>query len=150
MALVQLDRDTAYYLWVGIGEGTRAAYDKAQAAFSKWASGQGFFPFPATTPALCRWAGCMASNGLRPGTVRGSLAGLRFFHTDTGLDDAAFDSTQLGRVLRGIRRDAGALERRLRIPITLPILASIPSALRSLAGVSDRDRVALSAAYAVA
>jgi len=118
--------------------------------FSKWASGQGFFPFPATTPALCRWAGCMASNGLRPGTVRGSLAGLRFFHTDTGLDDAAFDSTQLGRVLRGIRRDAGALERRLRIPITLPILASILSALRSLAGVSDRDRVALSAAYAVA
>jgi len=110
--------------------------------FSKWASGQGFFPFPATTPALCRWAGCMASNGLRPGTVRGSLAGLRFFHTDTGLDDAAFDSTQLGRVLRGIRRDAGALERRLRIPITLPILASILSALRSLAGVSDRDRVA--------
>jgi hypothetical protein len=92
----------------------------------------------------------MASNGLRPGTVRGSFAGLRSFHTDTGLDDAAFDSTQLGRVLRGIRRDAGALERRLRIPITLPILASIPSALRSLAGVSDRDRVALSAAYAVA
>jgi len=90
------------------------------------------------------------SNGLRPGTIRRSLAGLRSFHTDTGLDDAAFDSTQLGRVLRGIRGDAGALERRLRIPITLPILASILSAHRSLAGVSDRDRVGLSAAYAVA
>jgi len=112
--------------------------------------GTGVLPFPSYHTSALQVGGLYGVKRSPARYCSRLIAGLRSFHTDTGLDDAAFDSTQLGRVLRGIRRDAGALKRRLRIPITLPILASILSALRSLAGVSDRDRVALSAAYAVA
>ena len=147
---VQLDRSTGYYLWVGIGETTRSSYAKAQSAYREWASAGGNIPFPTDSKLLSRWAAHLAVRGLRPGSIRGSLAGLRSFHTDAGLDASAFDCTQLARVLRGIRRDAGAAERRLRLPITLPILARILQSLKSISGVSDRDRSALSAAYAIA
>ena len=147
---VGLDPDTAYYLWVGIGESTRAPYAKAQAAYSEWATCDGNIPFPADAKLLSRWASHLACRGLRPGSIRGSLAGLRSFHTDAGLDDSAFEGTQLSRVLRGIRRDAGSTERRLRLPLTLPILARLLSALKSLSGVSDRDRTSFAAAYATA
>lgn len=139
-----------YFLYNGIGEGTRKGYDAAQRSFLAWARESGVsHPFPASATSISNWIAALAIGGLRPGSIRGYMSGLRSLHTDLNFSHSAFDNPQVDRVFRGIRRAAGEVSRRRRLPITLPILVLILDALPSLP-VSDADRTTLAAAFALA
>ena len=99
---------------------------------------------------LIEWVTYLSlDRGIRPGSIRQRLAGLRSLHVDLGLPDAAFGQPRLDRVLRGIRRSAGEQTRRVRLPVTLPVLVRVLAALTTLP-VSSSDRTLLAAAFALA
>lgn len=134
----------------GISDGTRAGYERHQRSFFAWCASAGRPPrLPVDGSALCNWIAWLADKPVRPGTIRGHLSGLRSLHTDLNLDSDAFDLPQVERVFRGVRRTLGAADRRRRMPITLPILVRLLSALKSLP-VSAHDQSCLAAAWAVA
>lgn len=144
-----LSSSAAFFLFNGIASSTRAGYESAQRSYRSFCRSTGVSPYPTSTPTLCNWVAHLAVSSCRPSSIRHALAGLRSFHTDVGLLDAPFDSPQLARVLRGIRRHFGRLERRRRLPITLPILASIIRAVQTLP-FADFDRDLLCAAWSLA
>ncbi|KAJ7879786.1 hypothetical protein B0H14DRAFT_2273723, partial [Mycena olivaceomarginata] len=78
-------------------------------------------PYPASEPHLLSWVASL------PPTVSGKsikryVGALKSFHADLGYPSEQFSSRVLERVIRGIRRFHGDIERKERLPITHPIL----------------------------
>nr|XP_031860706.1 uncharacterized protein CI109_003749 [Kwoniella shandongensis]KAA5527778.1 hypothetical protein CI109_003749 [Kwoniella shandongensis] len=145
-----LSNSASFYLYIGIAESTRRGYEVAQRSYFSFISSSSLTnPFPATSTHLCEWVAWLGDKPTRPGTIRAYLAGLRSLHTDTGYSTDAFDSPQLDRIFRGVRRDIGQVSRRRRLPITLPVLSSILNSLLSIP-IPSSDRVALAAAWSLA
>jgi len=53
------------------------------------------------------------------------LSGIKSYQLDLGIDCTAFSDPRLERTLQGIKRDHAEPERRIRTPLTLPLLLSI-------------------------
>lgn len=85
-------------------------------------------------------------------SIKRYLSALKSFHKDLGYSIAPFSSQVLERVIRGIRRYFGDVERRERLPITHPILSLILSSLSNSSlpkGVSKELAITLRAAYSL-
>lgn len=91
-------------------------------------------PFPLTEPLLCCFAAYLASQDLAPQTVKSYLAAVRNMHISLGFPDLKDHSSLpiLKRVQAGIARVRmlkGAAKR-VRLPITFQVLASIGDQLK--------------------
>ena len=108
-------------------------------------------PFPLTEHLLCSFVAFLADQGLAPQTGKSYLAALRSMQISLGLPDPRDQSSLpiLKRVLAGISRARAqsGLQPRIRLPITIQVLARINTALSES---SRRDKVVLWAVAASA
>jgi integrase len=81
----------------------------------------------------------------KPATAKSYLSALRSTHIQLGYDTSAFDDLRIDLVLRGGKRLYGEGTKRLRLPLTAPILCQIINQIGD-----DHDGVNLKAALCVA
>ena len=82
---------------------------------------------------------------VKPTTAKSYLTALRSFHLESGLSTAAFDDPRVDLVFRGGKHVHGTGAKRLRFPLTAPILLRIVSEIRL-----DEEGVNLKSALGVA
>lgn len=129
-------------LWYGLAPDTRRGYNTAIRSYEFFCTSQGKSPWPATNYNLIEWVNTRAFGSAIPNqgqiqadTIAGYLSGLRSYHVDRNFSTTVFDSFQLDRVLRGVRR-MFPQAKKTRLPITKDILLNItrtkPTSLQDL------------------
>lgn len=93
-------------------------------------------PFPLTEEIMCAFVAYLAEQGLAPQTGKAYLSALRNAQISLGLPDPRDQSSLplLKRVQAGISRirlQEGSSARRVRLPITLPVLKKVQDYLRA-------------------
>lgn len=98
-------------LCYGLAPETRKGYNTAIRAYEFFCTSQGKSPWPATTHKLIEWVSTRAFGSALPNqgqiqadTIAEYLSGLRSYHVDRNFSTSVFESFQLDRVLRGVRR----------------------------------------------
>ena len=81
----------------------------------------------------------------KPDTAKGYLKALHATHVEHGYNMLVFDDKRIDLVIRGGKRFYGEGEKRLRLPLTAPILRQIVNEIRA-----DYDGINLKAALCVA
>jgi hypothetical protein len=82
----------------------------------------------------------------KPATAKGYIKALRSTHVEQGLDTSIFNDPCIELLLRGGKRVYGEGEKRLRLPLTAPILRQIVNEIKQV----DFDSVNLKTAICVA
>ena len=126
---VPLSHGAARYLWWGLSNNTRAAYDTAKTNYRTHCLVTGQSPFPATVYMLSSWAAALAQQ-VAPKTIKGYLCGLRSYHVDIGYNTDVLDvfhHPMLERVIIGIKRQKGEAQTKERRPITRDLLLKLVS-----------------------
>ena len=129
-------------LWYGLAPDTRRGYGTAIRSYEFFCTSRGTSAWPATTVNLIAWANTRAFGSaipnqgqIQPDTISGYLSGLCSYHVDRNFSTTVFESLQLDRVLRGVRRMFPRTEK-TRLPITKDILQKItrqkPTSLQEL------------------
>jgi hypothetical protein len=82
---------------------------------------------------------------VKPNTAKHYLSAIRSFHIENGIPISVFSDPRIDLVIRGGRRLYGDGTRKLRLPLTAPILIRILSEIRN-----DEDGINLKSALCVA
>lgn len=133
---------TKTLLWYGLAPETRRGYNTAIRSYEFFCTSQGKSPWPATTHSLIGWVNTRAFGSAIPNqgqiqadTIAGYLSGLRSYHVDRNFSTTVFESFQLDRVPRGVRR-MFPQTKKTPLPITKDILLNItrikPTSLQGL------------------
>ncbi|NUP02109.1 MAG: tyrosine-type recombinase/integrase, partial [Nonomuraea sp.] len=93
---------TAAAIERGVADNTLAAHTRDWTAFTRWCSGAGRTPLPATAATLAEYTTHLAyTRHLAPSTVSQALSSIRVRHAGAGLE--APDRTAANRILTGYR-----------------------------------------------
>ena len=87
---------------------------------------------------------------VKPATIQIYLAAIRNLHIELGYDDPLSQATLLPKVLRGIARVHGDGVTQPRLPITMPILRRLLSALQASHCYSELDKQMIAAVMLLA
>lgn len=118
------------FLWNGLAKESRATYRSSQKSYESWCVLQGWHAYPATERTLgefitIRAVGSSSVRKVSPDTIQANLFALRSVHLDRRLDQTAFDSPWIKRILSGIRRCYTSPTPKKAEPITVQILEKI-------------------------
>lgn len=126
---------------------TRKNYDSARASYESLGHNHGYTVFPVSIKAITHWLANVMRKA-KPATAKGYIKVLRSTHIERGLDTTVFNDPRIELVLRGGKRIYGEGEKRLRLPITAPILRQIVNAIRQVNFDSVNLKTALCVAFA--
>jgi len=116
-------------LWHGLAASTRRVYGAGQATYARFASSQGFKPFPVQFEALAQFIAASAEETSTE-TTKSYISHLRSYHIDKGYATDVFNDERIKRILRGVARKYGNRPKRERLEITSEILQAILVTLR--------------------
>jgi len=116
-------------LWHGLAANTRQVYRAGQATYARFASNQGFKPFPVQFEALAQFIAASAEETSTE-TTKSYISHLRSYHIDNGYSTNVFNDERIKRILRGAARKYGNRPKRERLEITSEILKAILVTLR--------------------
>ena len=111
-------------LWHGLAANTRQVYRAGQATYARFASNQGFKPFPVQFEALAQFIAASAEETSTE-TTKSYISHLRSYHIDNGYSTNVFNDERIKRILRGAARKYGNRPKRERLEITSEILKAI-------------------------
>ena len=117
-------------LWYGLATSTRKTYTTATNSYTEYCAHFGKRLFPAQVGGLAAWIGHLGGRRLKPKTIKGYLAGLRYLRMDCIVDMAeleVYGHPILQRITAGLRRLYGGGDTRERRPITRDILLRLIS-----------------------
>ena len=123
-----LDHLVRSFFVKGLADSTHKVYGSGQRRYRKFCASAGLVAFPALEEVICKFVAQLASEGLKPRTIKSYMAGIRHLHIGEGLGDPFLSSwAKLHYVLRGVKQSLGdaSVQKRVRLPITPPILRKI-------------------------
>ncbi|KAJ1594639.1 hypothetical protein NDA14_006457 [Ustilago hordei] len=133
----------ATLLWNGLAPSTRDCAGGTVTAFQTfctWHLGANIACLPATGVQLLKWLGSMSSTGRSYHSTKHKLSHLRSHHVNLGLSLAGFECSHLEQALRGYKCIHGARHTGAKLPITLPLLRRLVTAVDTFGDLSVRDR----------
>ncbi len=87
---------------------------------------------------MCKLVAQLATEGLKHSTIKSYMAGVRHLHIGEGLGDPFLSPwPKLHYVLRGVKRSQGDCDKRVRLPITPPLLHRMKEVWNGQAEDSD-------------
>jgi hypothetical protein len=104
----------------GVRPSTARTYSSAQNRFLNFCGRYGLLPIPCTEDTLVLYVAFLHREGLRPGTVRVYLAGIRSLHIEEGYGNPLEGSLRLARAIRAL--DITCDKPHQKLPITLDIM----------------------------
>src|SRR5436190_3123996 len=128
-ANVGITGKAANLLWHGLAANTRQVYTAGQTTYARFASSQGFKPFPVQFEALAEFIAASAEETLMK-TTKSYISHLRSYHIDKGYSTDVFNDERIKRILRRAARKYGNRPKRGRLEITSEILQAILATLR--------------------
>lgn len=125
------------YLKARHANATRRAYASDALAFDTWAVTYGVISLPASPETVVLYLSSIASQGLKPATLRRRLAAIRHIHRESGLPSPT-ESELVSAAMSGIKRTNGSTQRQVA-PATVEVVQSLLKACEnSLRGTRDR------------
>ncbi|KAJ1574277.1 hypothetical protein NDA11_003417 [Ustilago hordei] len=140
----------ATLLWNGLAPSTRDCAGGTVTAFQTfctWHLGANIACLPATGVQLLKWLGSMSSTGRSYHSTKHKLSHLRSHHVNLGLSLAGFECSHLEQALRGYKCIHGARHTGAKLPITLPLLRRLVTAVDTFGDLSVRDRTMFKAVF---
>src|SRR5579859_6854943 len=128
-ANVGITGKAADLLWHGLAANTRRVYRAGQATYARFASSQGFKPFPVQFETLAQFI-ATSTEETSAETTKSYISHLRSYHIDKGYTTDIFNDERIKRILRGVARKYGNKPKRERLEITSEILQAILVTLR--------------------
>lgn len=114
-------------MWWGLACSTRKLYTSALNSYEIHCKiNTTSQPFPVTLQTLASWIGNLAKRKISSKTIRTYLAGLRSFLVDLGVSDLQiFQHPSIHRMITGLKRREGEVDKRERLPVTRDILLKL-------------------------
>ncbi len=107
----------------GLADNTLRVYRTGQKRYLEFCNRTGLCGVPASESVVCKFVAQLAMEGLKHRTIKSYMAGVRHLHIGEGLGDPFLPSwSKLHYVLRGVKRSQGDRDKRVRLPITPPLL----------------------------
>src|SRR5579859_5478369 len=128
-ANVGITGKAADLLWHGLAANTRRVYRAGQATYARFASSQGFKPFPVQFETLAQFIAA-STEETSAETTKSYISHLRSYHIDKGYTTDIFNDERIKRILRGAAHKYGNKPKRERLEITSEILQAILVTLR--------------------
>ena len=144
-----LTADICRYAELAISPSTRRSYSTGERRFLDFCALHRFVPLPASDYVLSGFAASL-TRSVKPCTIKLYLSAVRNLHLEHGHPDPIPESTLLRRVLKGICRVHGPGVVRPRLPVTMPVLRPLISALQSSNRYTATDKAMLKAAMLLA
>src|SRR5579859_4057321 len=123
---------------------TRKNYDSACSSYETHSRRYGYVAYPASVKSITHWLASLTTT-VKPETANGYLEALRSTHIEKGFPTNIFDDPLIKMCIRGAKRVYGEGDKRLRLPLTAPILLKVIVEARD-----DFDAVNIKAALCVA
>ena len=133
-----------YLLDNALAPATRKNYDSARSSYESLCRHFGYTPFPASIKTITHWLAEVMRKA-KPATAKGYLKALRSTHVEKGLATIVFNDPRIELVIRGGKGVYGEGDKKLRLPLTAPILCKVVNEIRD-----DYDGINLKAALCVA
>ncbi len=144
-----LDQHVQTFFMKGLADNTHRVYRTGQKRYLDFCSCAGLRGVPASEGVVCKFVAQLATEGLKHRTIKSYMAGVRHLHISEGLGDPFLSSwSKLHYVLRGVKRSQGDCDKRVRLPITPPLLRKMKEVWNGQA--EDSDIVMLWAACCLA
>jgi hypothetical protein len=141
---VDLAPEAIFLFEKSLAPATKKKYDSACSSYETFCCLHRYKPLSASVKAITHWL-VKVMQKAKPTTAKSYASALRSTHIRCGADIEAFDDDRIDLVIRGGKRFYGEGEKRLRLPLTAPILHRIVNGIRD-----DYDGVNLKKALCVA
>src|SRR5579859_1363887 len=128
-ANVGITGKAADLLWHGLAANTRRVYRAGQTTYARFASSQGFKPFPVQFETLVQFI-ATSTEETSAETTKSYVSHLRSYQIDNGYGTDIFNDERIKCILRGAARKYGNRLKRERLEITSEILQAILVTLR--------------------
>ena len=141
---IPLSNRAQFYLYHGLDRKTHQTYKSYQKSFENFCYGKGAQPFPIQLNRLLEWVAVRAEGIPIPGqgplkadSIVQAVSALRSIHTDRFLSEEVFESPQLKRMLKGVRRVQGEQDKAKAAPLSKIQLHRITAPAPELPGTND-------------
>jgi site-specific recombinase XerD len=130
------------YLRARHSDSTRRAYASDVLAFEEWTRNHNVQILPASPESVVLYLTAIASQGLKPATLRRRLAAIRHLHRESGFPSPT-DTDLVSAAMSGIKRSNGSSQRQVA-PATADVVENLLKTCESdLRGKRDRLLLAL-------
>ena len=140
-----MERRAAFFFANGLAASSRKTYKAGENRYIGFCQRYSIVPLPVSESGLCKFVTFLAEQGLKYSTIKTYLAGIRYLHIRSGLQEP-FHGVHMPRLeytTRGIKRfQAQSMTGgRTRLPITPPIMRQMKEVWLSTAMGSETKMV---------
>ena len=126
---IDLAPEVKYLLYHSFAPATRRSYNSARESYKSFCRNYSYIPFPTSLKTITHWLANVMTTA-KSATARSYLTTLRSFHLECGYSNATFDDPRVDLIIRGGKRVYGEGVKRLRFPLTAPILLRMVNEIR--------------------